>query len=575
MGKKSATKVEAAPAAIKATKPLKKGKRDPEDDLDTKVNLKKQKKDVIAAVQKEKAEKKVPKKVESSDSSDSSGIEEEVKEPAPKKAVASTNGTVAKDDSSSEEESSDEEEVAATKKPAAVAKNGSVKAKSESSSEDDSSDESDDESEESEDEKPASKKDSSSDDSDSDESESEDEKETPKKKNSDAEMVDAEQKQPKTPSTPATGGSKTLFVANLSFNVERSDESEDEKPASKKDSSSDDSDSDESESEDEKETPKKKVRAMFNILQESEDEKPASKKDSSSDDSDSDESESEDEKETPKKKNSDAEMVDAEQKQPKTPSTPATGGSKTLFVANLSFNVERSDVENFFKDVGEVVDVRFAMSKDDGRFRGFGHVEFATAEQAQKALELHGTSMLGRDIRLDVAQERGERPAYTPQSGAGGNFRSSGGGGQSIFVKGFDSSLPEEDIKSALSAHFASCGDITRVSVPCDRETGASKGIAYLDFKDGTDKAFELNGSDMGGWSIVVDQPREKSSGGFGGGGRSGGGRFGSGRSGGGRGRDSGRGRFGGGRGGGRGRDGGRGFNRPSFSGKKTTFNDE
>ncbi|KAF2555424.1 hypothetical protein F2Q68_00015645 [Brassica cretica] len=455
MGKKSATKVEAAPAAIKATKPLKKGKRDPEDDLDTKVNLKKQKKDVIAAVQKEKAEKKVPKKVESSDSSDSSGIEEEVKEPAPKKAVASTNGTVAKDDSSSEEESSDEEEVAATKKPAAVAKNGSVKAKSESSSEDDSSDESDDESEE------------------------------------------------------------------------------------------------------------------------SEDEKPASKKDSSSDDSDSDESESEDEKETPKKKNSDAEMVDAEQKQPKTPSTPATGGSKTLFVANLSFNVERSDVENFFKDVGEVVDVRFAMSKDDGRFRGFGHVEFATAEQAQKALELHGTSMLGRDIRLDVAQERGERPAYTPQSGAGGNFRSSGGGGQSIFVKGFDSSLPEEDIKSALSAHFASCGDITRVSVPCDRETGASKGIAYLDFKDGTDKAFELNGSDMGGWSIVVDQPREKSSGGFGGGGRSGGGRFGSGRSGGGRGRDSGRGRFGGGRGGGRGRDGGRGFNRPSFSGKKTTFNDE
>lgn len=43
--------------------------------MDTKVNLKKQKKDLNAAVQKEKAEKKVAKKVESSDSSD---IEEEV-----------------------------------------------------------------------------------------------------------------------------------------------------------------------------------------------------------------------------------------------------------------------------------------------------------------------------------------------------------------------------------------------------------------------------------------------------------------------------------------------------------------
>lgn len=60
---------------------------------------------------------------------------------------------------------------------------------------------------------------------------------------------------------------------------------------------------------------------------------------------------------------------------------------------------------------------------------------------------------------------------------AGGNFRSGGGGGQSIFVKGFDSSLPEEDIKSKLSEHFASCGEITRVSVPCDRESGASKGF--------------------------------------------------------------------------------------------------
>jgi len=55
------------------------GKREPEDDLETKVNLKKQKKDLVAAVQKEKAEKKVPKKVESSDESDSSDSEEEEK----------------------------------------------------------------------------------------------------------------------------------------------------------------------------------------------------------------------------------------------------------------------------------------------------------------------------------------------------------------------------------------------------------------------------------------------------------------------------------------------------------------
>lgn len=39
--------------------------------------------------------------------------------------------------------------------------------------------------------------------------------------------------------------------------------------------------------------------------------------------------------------------------------------------------------ENFFKDAGEIVDVRFTTT-EDGVFRGFGHVEFATSEAAQK-----------------------------------------------------------------------------------------------------------------------------------------------------------------------------------------------
>lgn len=169
-----------------------------------------------------------------------------------------------------------------------------------------------------------------------------------------------------------------------------------------------------------------------------------------------------------------------------------------------------------------------------------------------------------------------------------GKFRNGGGGGGSeVFVKGFDSSLPVNDIKSALSEHFASCGEITRVSVPVDRETGGSRGcvtlltplcchhflkgmltnffvffyrIAYLEFKEGTEKAFELNGSEMGGWNLVVDEPRpkENNSGGF----NSGRSNYGGGRdSGRGRGRGRGRDNF---RGRGRGRENGRG--RPSFT---------
>ncbi|MFX3993677.1 hypothetical protein ACJBXB_10585, partial [Streptococcus suis] len=71
------------------------------------------------------------------------------------------------------------------------------------------------------------------------------------------------------------------------------------------------------------------------------------------------------------------------------------------------------DVENFFKDAGEVQEVRFS-THEDGSFKGYGHVEFVTAEAAQKALELNGQDLLGRGVRLDLARERGE---YTPRSG--------------------------------------------------------------------------------------------------------------------------------------------------------------
>lgn len=41
------------------------------------------------------------------------------------------------------------------------------------------------------------------------------------------------------------------------------------------------------------------------------------------------------------------------------------------------------DRENFFKDAGEIADIRFAIDRD-GIFKGFGHVEFATVEAALK-----------------------------------------------------------------------------------------------------------------------------------------------------------------------------------------------
>ncbi|XP_074273809.1 uncharacterized protein LOC141597297 isoform X2 [Silene latifolia] len=345
--------------------------------------------------------------------------------------------------------------------------------------------------------------------------------------------------------------------------------------AVKKGSTSDSSEASDSDSEDEDDdkvaAEPKKVTSKPAELNDSSDSGDGSsdEDDEASGEDESDEEENEKQSiKTPKKKGGDVEMVDA--KTPKTPATSEATGSKTLFVANLAFAVEESDVRDFFKDVGEVVDIRFA-SNAEGQFRGFGHVDFATAEAAQKALELHEQPLLDRPVRLDLAREKGERSASRENN----SFQKGGKAqGQTAFVRGFDTSLGEDEIRSALQEHFGSCGEITRVSIPKDFESGGVKGMAYLDFADsnGFKEALGMDGSDLGGgFCLNVQEAKPKSdSGGRFGGGRSGG-------RGGGGGRFSGRGGRDGGRFSGRGgRDGGRGRGRgrSNFSGRRSTFGD-
>ena len=102
---------------------------------------------------------------------------------------------------------------------------------------------------------------------------------------------------------------------------------------------------------------------------------------------------------------------------------------------------------------------------------------------------------------------------------------------KNIFVGSLAWGTTSEGIEQA----FAQYGVVTSAKVISDRETGRSKGFAFVEMETGGDEAIKaLNGSDMDGRQIVVNEarPREERSGGGGGGGGYGGG--GGGRSGGG-----------------------------------------
>jgi cold-inducible RNA-binding protein len=105
---------------------------------------------------------------------------------------------------------------------------------------------------------------------------------------------------------------------------------------------------------------------------------------------------------------------------------------------------------------------------------------------------------------------------------------------KNLFVGNLSFQTSEDELRNL----FAPFGDITRVHMATDRETGRFRGFAFVEMSndDGASKAIAaLDGKEVGGRNIKVNEarPREERPGG-GGGPRHGGGGGGRGRGGGG-----------------------------------------
>jgi len=141
--------------------------------------------------------------------------------------------------------------------------------------------------------------------------------------------------------------------------------------------------------------------------------------------------------------------------------------------------------------------------------------------------------------------------------------------GNKLYVGNLPYSFRDDDLQQAFSQH----GTVTSAKVMMERDTGRSKGFGFVEMGDDAQAQTAINamnGQQIGGRGLVVNEARPMEAraprtGGFGGGGagggRSGGGGYGGGGSGGGYGGGGGSGGgYGGGAGGGRSGGGGGGY---------------
>jgi len=106
--------------------------------------------------------------------------------------------------------------------------------------------------------------------------------------------------------------------------------------------------------------------------------------------------------------------------------------------------------------------------------------------------------------------------------------------GKNLYVGNMSFSTTEDQLREAFSQH----GTVTKVQLITDRETGRPRGFAFVEMSDGGDAAIAaMNGAQLDGRALTVNEakPREGGGGGRGGyGGGGGGGRSGGGYGGGG-----------------------------------------
>ena len=100
-----------------------------------------------------------------------------------------------------------------------------------------------------------------------------------------------------------------------------------------------------------------------------------------------------------------------------------------LYVGNLSYEATESDLRALFAQVGTVASCDVILDKYTNKPRGFAFIEMGSQDEATRAIaELNGKDLQGRQLVVNEARPREERP----RGGGGGGF---GGGRPDRYEK--------------------------------------------------------------------------------------------------------------------------------------------
>ena len=98
-----------------------------------------------------------------------------------------------------------------------------------------------------------------------------------------------------------------------------------------------------------------------------------------------------------------------------------------LYVGNLPYSVQDSDLQQSFGQFGAVTSAKVMMDRETGRSKGFGFVEMGSDAEAQAAINgMNGQPLGGRSVVVNEARPMESRPPRSGGYGGGGGGRDGG-----------------------------------------------------------------------------------------------------------------------------------------------------
>lgn len=174
-----------------------------------------------------------------------------------------------------------------------------------------------------------------------------------------------------------------------------------------------------------------------------------------------------------------------------------------VYIKNLDENLTEKDILDAFSPFGEITS-SVLVRDESGKSKGFAFINFATPEQARKAVEAMNDAQLGsKKIYAGRAQKKAERIAELRSKFERIRFeRRYKYQGVNLYIKNLDDTIDDE----MLRKEFSQFGTITSAKIMRD-EKGNSRGFGFVCFsnpEDASKATTEMNGRTFGSKLLFV-----------------------------------------------------------------------